>query len=50
MLDYRAEEQKEATQGTFVHPSALVYKGAELAEGVSIGPRAVIGPRVVEVP
>ncbi|WP_141733715.1 acyl-ACP--UDP-N-acetylglucosamine O-acyltransferase [Oligoflexus tunisiensis] len=46
MLDYRAEEQKEAPQGTYIHPTALVYKGAELEEGVHVGPRAVIGPKV----
>jgi UDP-N-acetylglucosamine acyltransferase len=30
-----------------VHPSAVVASGAELAEGVEIGPFAVIGPEVV---
>src|SRR3712207_4191665 len=46
MLDYRAEEQKEAPQGTSIHATAIVYKGAELDVGVTIGPRAVIGPKV----
>ncbi len=31
---------------TRVHPSALVDAGAQLAEGVEIGPYAVIGPQV----
>ena len=47
MLDYIAEELKEAPKGVIIHPSALVYKGAELGEGVVIGPRTVIGPKVV---
>jgi UDP-N-acetylglucosamine acyltransferase len=29
-----------------VHPSALVGRGARLAEGVSVGPYSVIGPKV----
>ena len=29
-----------------VHPTALVEAGAELAEGVSIGPFALVGPEV----
>jgi UDP-N-acetylglucosamine acyltransferase len=29
-----------------IHPTAIVYAGAEIAEGVDIGPYAVIGPHV----
>ncbi len=29
-----------------IHPTAVIYPGAELAEGVEIGPFAVIGPHV----
>ena len=29
-----------------IHPTAIVYPGAEIAEGVDIGPYAVIGPHV----
>ena len=31
---------------TLIHPTAIVDAGAELAEGVRVGPYAVIGPRV----
>jgi UDP-N-acetylglucosamine acyltransferase len=47
MLDYRIEELKEAPKGVIIHPTALVYKGAQLGEDVVIGPRTVIGPNVV---
>ncbi len=46
MLEYRAEELREVPKGVSIHPTALVYKGAQLDEGVLIGPRAVIGPKV----
>jgi UDP-N-acetylglucosamine acyltransferase len=29
-----------------IHPTAIVEKGAELAEGVAVGPYCVVGPRV----
>ena len=29
-----------------IHPTAIVEKGAELADGVSVGPYCVVGPRV----
>ena len=32
---------------TEIHPTAVVEKGAELAEGVLVGPYCVVGPRVV---
>jgi UDP-N-acetylglucosamine acyltransferase len=32
--------------GPRIHPTALVARGAELADGVSVGPYAVIGPHV----
>ena len=31
---------------TSVHPSAIVHEGAELGNGVTVGPWAMIGPRV----
>lgn len=48
MLDFSKEERlSQSVKGVFIHPEALVYKGAQLGEGVQIGPRAVIGPKVV---
>lgn len=32
--------------GPFIHPTAIVARGAELGPGVSIGPYSVIGPHV----
>jgi UDP-N-acetylglucosamine acyltransferase len=37
---------KEFAQMATIHPTALVDKQAELAEGVTVGPYAVIGPQV----
>lgn len=34
------------SQGTFIHPSAIVEKGAELGTDVYIGPYTIIGPKV----
>lgn len=46
MLDYQSEALVKAPVGVVIHPSALVYKGAQLGTGVMVGPRAVIGPQV----
>lgn len=48
MLDFSKEERvAQQFKGVYIHPEALVVKGAQLGEGVNIGPRAVIGPKVV---
>lgn len=38
--------REAGSKGFEVHPSAIVYPGARLAEGVSIGPFAIVGPHV----
>ncbi len=40
------EVQESAPAATFIHPTALVEKGAELGVGVRIGPYALIGAKV----
>jgi len=34
------------TEKTFIHPTAIIEKGAEIGEGCKIGPYCVIGPKV----
>ncbi len=46
MLDYSISPWIPTRKDVFIHPDAIVYKGAELGSGVEIGPRAVVGPSV----
>jgi len=40
-------ETTVGTRGdTLIHPTALVHDGAELGQGVTVGPWAIVGPRV----
>ncbi|HWP65338.1 MAG TPA: acyl-ACP--UDP-N-acetylglucosamine O-acyltransferase [Candidatus Limnocylindria bacterium] len=41
-----AELVLDASDEPYIHPTAIVARGAELARGVRIGPYAVIGPQV----
>ena len=34
------------TEGTSIHPTAIIHKGAELGRGVKVGPYSIIGPKV----
>ncbi len=45
-MDVMPDTIAPRTDGTFVHPSALVAPGAELGEGVRIGPFCTVGPDV----
>ncbi len=48
MFDFAGLEViSKAPRGVYIHPQALVYQGAQLGEGVVIGPRAVVGPSVI---
>ena len=40
------ETQKRQSQATDIHPTAIVYDGAEIGEGTTIGPYSVIGAKV----
>lgn len=45
MLD-QTEPELRAAAATAIHPNAIVARGAQLAEGVSIGPWCHVGPEV----
>jgi len=40
------ESTEELTAPTRIHPTAIIDEGAEIGEGVSVGPYSIIGPRV----
>lgn len=46
MLDYSQALWVPTRKDVFIHPDAIVYKGAELGSGVEVGPRAIVGPMV----